>query len=178
MKNIFVEGPDGSGKSHLVQRLQNDLERPAILTGGPPKNAGQMRTRFNWVKALCQDHNGLIFDRAPMICEIVYPALVGRLNYFSRKECVDELIATNPIVVYCRRPLADMRESISQSPKGHKSSEHLRQVLDSYPDLVNRYHVVMDRLEAIGVPVIRYDFERDSYQELLDCLAYYYEGPF
>jgi hypothetical protein len=64
---------------------------------------------------------------------------------------------------------------LAAAEKAHKPQEHVDKVTASFPAIVRAYDAKMDKLEQDGLTIIRYDWTRNSYIELVEkmtCAAY------
>ena len=170
---IAVEGPDGAGKSTLIQMLSADLDRPVIHTGGPPK------TRQEWLDrlAMVRSHIGkaVLFDRLPQISEQVYGPLYDRDPVLEKDDFDRETRELDPVIVYCRlRSKEEMLRYISRETKAHKSSAHMDLVLANFDTIVSAYDRKMNELDAT-VLILNHDWQNTPYVNLLrrlkECAA-------
>lgn len=123
---VIVEGPDGSGKTTLIQLLlaQPDLElelmpRSSSSTGGPVKDLAK------WVEhdlGRFGPSYRALYDRYPLISELIYgPLLRGYLpDKFTNPHWMQQQwrkLCSNPVlIIYCLPPLARVREAILSDP--------------------------------------------------------------
>lgn len=164
---IFVEGPDGSGKSTLVQKLVYERNTFGVHTGGPPRSEDDMIARVFNLMELCRvAPKPLVFDRCPPVCEMVYPVAFGRPMYLNQSVLLWVIEQINPVIVYCRRGTEIMKADMVKAQKGHKPYEHLQKVLDRFPALVEAYDEAFAVLDDRRVKVIEYDWGRDSFTSL------------
>lgn len=170
---IVVEGPDGSGKTTLINKLQEVLGYPVHHTGGPPAD------RAAWVHKLMvlwdfknrAQGGPVILDRLPHISETTYGPLYDRplmdpLDVLNR-----DLQDLRPLIIYCRLPhVARMFSHISMEEKAHKPRSHVDLVLRNYDRLVAAYDARIESVEKLGVPVIRYAWTDDDFDTLLEAV--------
>lgn len=164
---IFVEGPDGSGKSTLLRQLSEDLALPIFHTGGPPKTKNELLDRLGRIE---ETRFKNLFDRAPYISEIIYRTAEGGTLFVPQGALLDRFASLRPLVVYCylSSPGA-MEKQISQSPKAHKSPQHLEMVLRQYPKIIAHYNLIFSVLKK-QILVLPYDWQRDRYSQLLETI--------
>jgi len=140
---IILEGPDGSGKSTLARHLSHVLNLPYHHFGGPPSSKQEIAHR---VKFMFDNHDKYVFDRIPLISELVYSQIRSTqeslMNDEEIIEAFGELNSLKPILIYCRAPLSIMMNN--QKPKKHDSVQHLealqklyRVIVDTYDDIMN-----------------------------------------
>ena len=166
---IIAEGPDGAGKSTLVERLEKDLGRRVIHSGGPPANIAEWRSKIALVVA--NQRSPVIFDRVPHISEQVYNQLYPERPAFDPPYFLtNELIALRPVVVYCRLPsVTAMMNSMEFKLKAHKPQDHIDRVLANYPRLVETYDHLIAELQP-HLTLFRYAWDCNSYPTLLENL--------
>lgn len=115
---IIVEGPDGSGKTTLVERLAREIRLPiaAKVVGSDTKPLFDLRkwTEQNVEKGF----QPLIFDRHRLISEPIYgPAMRSRqdasfydLGWLS--DMMWRFYQAKPIVIYCLPDIVTVRENV------------------------------------------------------------------
>ena len=96
MKNIVVEGPDGSGKSTLVNRIAQCVPFLIQPGAGPPKSPQEIRQRaFGYMKL---EHK--IFDRHPLISELIYGRFRDPPTYIPQPH-IKFFYQSEPLIIYC-----------------------------------------------------------------------------
>lgn len=131
---IIVEGPDGAGKTRLVERLEDRFaveRRPRAVRSsleGPVDDlcrwvfedtkwhhtriyAGQP-VEYDWIS---------IYDRHPLISEPIYGPLVrGKLpdewSYTWMNESIRALEPISPLIIFCMPPLEQVLANIKTNP--------------------------------------------------------------
>lgn len=166
---IIVEGPDGGGKTYLLKVLVKQLQEwalnlnvkePAKIIHSPgPLEQGL----FQWaVNALDRAKEPVVFDRFPFFSEPVYGQILRHKMLLSEEE-FDELkirlIEWDPLVIYCRPPLATLKQSSLVMEQMGGVLENLQAIIKSY-DQMFPYWMGIFR-------VFHYDFTQVSSKELL-----------
>jgi hypothetical protein len=172
-KMIVVEGPDGAGKTTLINDLTRDLNRTKFHTGGPKDRMDLMMSMIHKIDLVKKD---VIFDRVPYISDPIYCSIYDRKSVLTPEFISSRLRELNPIIIYCRlKKPADMFNSIDHSKKEHKSEEHMLQVKSKYYSIVAAYDNEMERLTSLGFTVFKYNWKPNyGYQDLLrkiKCVA-------
>lgn len=93
--NIVIEGPDGSGKSTLVQHLLNHVPFTLQEGAGPEKYPGEIIERAQ--RYLEMEHT--LFDRHPIISQPIY----GKFRSGSTtipQEMVEEFYLQGNLIIY------------------------------------------------------------------------------
>lgn len=164
---IAIEGPDGAGKSTLIEKLKQDLGREVIHTGGPPK------TREEWMDRLImvRSYQGkpVLFDRLPQVSEQIYGPLYHRDPLLTADDMDREASELQPLIVYCRLNTADeMLTAMSQAEKAHKPPTHIALVVANYEQIVRAYDKKIAQLVCLpGIDVLQYSWKDDDYSSLL-----------
>lgn len=153
---IILEGPEGAGKSTFGLKLSKDRRMPLVHTGGPINSKQELHDRLEDLDIMRAPRK--IFDRIPLISELIYAPLQNREPYITRTAAVDILKMINPTIYYCRlESIEDMFNQMVRA-KPHKSVEWMETVRGNFEDLVEAYDDLMDHLRLQGIRVIHYDW--------------------
>lgn len=146
--NVIIEGPDGAGKSTLIERLV-DVNGPLVrsLVGahlymplrvqageGPPKYPREINERT--LRYLDMKHT--IFDRHPCVSQPIY----GEMRKLTFAGAVEEILPSSllhfyeqdNLFIYCRAQRL-MRHVV----KAHEDLKHVATVEEKYALLVDMY---------------------------------------
>ena len=130
--NIVFEGPDNTGKSTLIQQLQEKINWPTIPSEGPEKYPGEIDIRITRLNM----HIGVIFDRHSAVSESIYaflreapgPSPMSIMGFYSMK----------PSIVYCR-PVAGRGMRGHRINKGVDTQRHVAGVTENYERITRMY---------------------------------------
>lgn len=165
MSLIIVEGPDGAGKSTLIQKLSEDLDLPIYSSGkpeGPMQLMSTMTTLVNMAKDL--DITYLV-DRYPAISEPIYSKVLNKKKYFT-PDLIDFFLNQEIKVIWCNlRDRKQMFDNISTDYKPHKPLKHLQEVKENYYVLCEEYFDFMTKISD-KVDIYQYDWTSDKYKKL------------
>ena len=166
-KLVIVEGPDGAGKSTLIQNLVALGGFVSAHTGGPPRDKQDLEDKLAKVTASLDaaGSDTLVLDRHPAVSDPIYSKVTGSRSFATPGELGEQVEALNPVFVYCRGSADSMRANISKSPKVHKPQEHLLKVIQKHGEIVKLYDAFFAQ-----TPHIRYDWQKDSVLELAKVL--------
>ena len=162
---IHVEGPDGSGKSTLVDQLGLLLKCTKMRTQDPPRSWGECLRRINQRVA-----PGLVCDRSSgLISELVYGPVLrgGTVAPESVVWDVVQSLVHAVVFVYCRPG----QKSLQPTFRRGEDPLHVRAVTRKSRALVEQYDRVMAKLSSMGARVIRYDWTYQSPEEVARCVG-------
>ncbi len=176
MGMIIVEGLDNSGKSTLVRKLAFSLSRASVVSVPPTQGIDAMRHFCFASVAHTNMYSSLIFDRHANISEPVYGPVVRDRDEIQLWQEDPNYIAAGmytmfsalwnkrrPTIVFCDPGLASILE--------FGEREQMEGVIDNAEVLYHRYHNHMKRFELDGCRVIPYNYNVDSYTQLLGRLT-------
>lgn len=120
---IIIEGPDGAGKTTLINLLSKDLDipvAPRVVT----KDMEAMVDLQEWVEdflSLGKDRDTCLYDRHRLISEPIYGSLHGRVESgFDKPQKLEEwwsrFCDMAPLVIFCIPPYLEMRANIMADP--------------------------------------------------------------
>lgn len=131
--DIVFEGPDGGGKSTLIEYVARMRKLPVVPGEGPPKYPGEMDIRLR--RMLQRTMSGL-FDRHPAISEPIYGSLRG--STLPSATLIRQFYERHPFIVYCRpRNLDDALKSHVLGK--YDTEDHLDLIAQHYPRIVSMY---------------------------------------
>ena len=167
MSLLIIEGPDGAGKSTLVNKLSKDLKLPIYSSGGP-KEITEMKEVLAEMKTLALVTNKIfICDRAPWISEIIYSKALGRESIVT-DEVFNHWLKTPQKIIYCTLGDSElMLQNMSRENKPHKPLKHTLAVIESHKKICEEYEDLMAKIESKNIELFEYDWQNSSYHELL-----------
>jgi GTPase SAR1 family protein len=159
---LIVEGPDGAGKTTLIERLKADLGlevAPRVVS----KEAKALVNLVEWVDDnLNRGFQHLIFDRHRLISQPIYgPAMkrtsqgfdgIHQISYWMRR-----FYEIDPIIIYC----LPRKSTVLKNVLGDKSNAVVWNIIGPiYDAYVTRAAIDLSRTPA-GEPtrVFIYDYE-------------------
>lgn len=113
---IVVEGPDGSGKSTLVEKISYQLGIP-VHERASDSIKGPVHDLMNWAytDVTTQPEQPLaVYDRHPLISEYIYAPLVRTLRpefTTAHAHTLIRLMARQVFVVWCMPPHSDVEHN-------------------------------------------------------------------
>jgi hypothetical protein len=156
---VQVEGPDGSGKSHLVRELSASLGLGIVGTQGPQTTWEECVRRIDARVA-----PGIVCDRSSgLVSELVYGPVLRGSCCAPETLFWDKLYSLRGVVtfVYCRT------RRLRPTFRADEDRDFADQIMRNEKALAERYDVVMHRLERdAGARVVRYDWEHDNVAEV------------
>jgi GTPase SAR1 family protein len=135
---IIVEGPDGAGKTTLVDSLVGDLMLDKGKRATKDRNKLYEVTRQDTYTALAKGVKGhkkpLIWDRL-FFSEMVYSPLVGRACEFSAEEqvFVKKILSTLACpIIMCRPTLDVVEKNVLEADQMEGVKENVRGIYNAY----------------------------------------------
>lgn len=153
-RRIVIEGPDGAGKTTLYDRLKIDLDlipAPRFSTSLGGSKAGI----YGLMMEDLDRPQGEIYDRHPIISEMIYAPILGRpldLRFLELGDRIHEFYQES-IVILCTIELEDLIDNIKGTDQLEGVEDNIRQIYSAYDDVRFHFH---------------YDYTVDSYDELLE----------
>lgn len=175
---IIVEGPDGGGKSTLVQKILDEWsgvqKGPRACTSDEGVDSS---TLADWVdlNLSMSVHDDFIYDRYPLFSEPIYgPLIRGRMAdgfsdlvwYLGR---LSMLALKEPVIVYCLPPWEDVRSNIEHAHA--PTTSHLKGVLRNAEAIYQQYIVQVCQIRGWFDPLVWDYTAKDSADSLAMILA-------
>ena len=152
---IIIEGPDGSGKSTLIESLRANSSAPWFLlfrTSGPPQDIYQIHRYMALIRKAAQE-DLVICDRVPAISEAVYGPLYGRTIPMTYQE--SRAMVAGAKLVYCRPPWKVLQQSVQKEAQMEGVPSRLGQIVSGYD------HCIKSLLPSLG-DLMMYDYTATS----------------
>ena len=105
MPLVVLEGPDGSGKSSLAQKLLKGTGLPTLLVkrSGPPGDIETLEFQARWLKDQSEQGLNVIADRHPIISEGIYAPVVRKVPCaYDLRDVAGALWEKGILFIYCR----------------------------------------------------------------------------
>lgn len=135
---IIVEGPDGAGKTTLINRLSEYLKLP-ISPRVVSKQAEAMVDMKQWVdNNLAAGKQNMLFDRHRLISDPIYSTVLRRHNSPGFEDIhwmmprVNALYRMKPAIVYCLPPLEVVMANVKDDPDNVVVAATIEQVYGAY----------------------------------------------
>jgi len=158
-RSILIEGPDGSGKSELFNKLTDSWGLPSAgHDGGPLRDAGEAWKRMAMFAAC----SPAVRDRCPAISELVYSEALGREPVMDLEEALEWLEKFNPFIIMCRPPQSVIMAQPVQE-KAHKSAALVLDIMEMRGDVINMYDALTIRImRRKKLKIYLYDWTTDK----------------
>lgn len=137
---IIIEGPDGSGKTTLINKLAQVAGWKIIPGKGPEKYPGEMMERIQeylkWAR-YNQGYSGAakIYDRHPCVSHPIYSKFNG--TSVVCQQAADKVYELKHVAVYCRPP--DSTKLIHPQEKEHDVGLQLAAITNHHADICSMY---------------------------------------
>ena len=174
---IIVEGPDGAGKTTLIQKLQYDFPsltiRPRFCTstGGPIEELSLAVYR-DYTRGIQEGSRFVLYDRHPIISEYIYghdiperhvdPAFLDRGMAIMAGRIIDLAL-----VVWCRPPLEVIKANLDPDHEMPGVDTNIDKIYESY------------QIRELMWPgkCVKYDFtDQESYWTVRATIGKYLRG--
>lgn len=178
LRHVIIEGPDGSGKSGLINRLLKDLplslhHRASTSVGGP---LADITTWYESDATNLQhptygpggEYGPWIYDRHPLISERIYAMHarddVPQGKYADADWVTAQLqfMAKHAIMVWCLPPKSHVFSNVN-----HNSGEQMPGVVNHIGDIYRAYTRGAHRWPGVAV---WWDYTHMNYQSFLNDL--------
>lgn len=163
---IVVEGPDGSGKSTLIDQLFRDLNCATYHSGGP-KTLQEMSESLESLSVLANSSELYIVDRTPWFSELVYSIALSKPMIMHRAELKKYWSLPQAVVLCSLETPEDCVNNMSLAHKAHKPFEHTNKVVTHFRKVFKLYQDLFDQIEKHPITSYRYNWKRHDYNHLL-----------
>ena len=148
-----IEGPDGSGKTTLIETLRRELGLYfwVMRPSRPPSELYEIMEVLTWVSRRPWVQ-AIVMDRHPGISEPIYGPLLRNVNLLEKMPpslVLDDI----DFIIYCRPPLDTILENV-----GRSRAVQMAGVVDHTPELVAAYDAKIADTVCLDVPVYVYDY--------------------
>lgn len=132
---FIIEGPDGAGKTTLVEQLKSQMPVATVLRFGVPKDADAQFLMY--ADAIMQNANrAIILDRA-WYSELVYGPVMrdGSKLTVPHISALEAMVATNGggMVIHCTAPIRTLWRRCSKRGEDYvKTIEQLGELREGY----------------------------------------------
>lgn len=158
---IYNLGVDNTGKTTLSQKLlELDKSMLYIPPLGPLSRKIQIKVIENTLKIGHLDGINILYERYPLIDEMVYGSVLRGKSNFNMDEVLfrfwlQHMLITNHLIIYNRPSDDDIYTSIRQR-------KQMEGVADNILTLANRYDYVISRLKERGLNIITHDYTQKN----------------
>lgn len=135
---IAVEGPDGSGKTSLIERLKDSLKGSAVYisrSGDKFPSILEISEFIRTVNSLSSLFKYVILDRHPLISEYIYGRVFrggGLLQQLSIEELGKSLESVH--LIYCETPPEILRQTVKSRTQMKGVNEEIDLLFGFYAD--------------------------------------------
>ena len=145
---IIIEGPDNSGKTTLLNKLQveHKLGYLVIPHRGPVQRYHELYCNMEYILnvVIKRSSKRYILDRLPLISESIYGPLCRKRdiwveNFEDKIRFTKALITLDPFIIYCRPPMENILDMKTHQVKEYDTEEHLAQVNRQKRNIVEAY---------------------------------------
>lgn len=158
--NIIFEGPDGAGKSTLIQQLSELLGRPPVFHHGPYNDLSSEALCWEYHRKVTPGRHSLVLHDRSWLSEPIYGTVHrggSRIDAAQRRAL--ERQAGDALVVLCMPPFEDCRAAFEARRQNEmlKDDHALLQVYARYVSLASQTHLeVIMHDRTVGHPKALY----------------------
>lgn len=156
---IVVEGPDGAGKSTLIEAARQKRQYFVRFqsSGPPPDKKAVIQTLF-WLQSF-PGNIPLVCDRIPCISDRVYGPILRNTDLFVGMP-LDFGLAKCSTLIYCRPPTSVLLKNALEGVHLEGVRERQEHIVQAYDQLINKLS------EKLNARVIQYDYTSDDPVEI------------
>jgi len=168
---LIVEGCDNAGKTTLVAQLSADLRLLTLNNRQRPLTLQDSKDYLHLTAPLASRFK-TIFDRWQPISEPIYGPICRGVHLFSPQDIAYQHYylqecKLKPVIIYCR-------------PSDGKilnfgDREQMEGVIENAKKIIDGYDRMMAWIEDQWFPVVRYDYEHDTYDSLKEKVLGYHK---
>lgn len=165
---IIVEGPDGAGKTTLVEKLEEQLgitREPRAVSAGAKK----LVPISDWIETEIDKGFGLrLYDRFALISSPMYISLPDRtfseqmLDLGWLQDQYRHLRKVNPVIIVCLPPFEEVRKNLRKSEEAHYDS-----LVDHWETVYWNYHNWLAEHMGLSTSLVHYDYTATGGMEAL-----------
>jgi len=131
---IVVDGPDGSGKTHLCSLLRRLIRCHLLSNSGPPTSFEQIQDEVHWIMRFPRNQL-LMIDRTRLISEPIYGPILRGKSMIDPGLAKKMLIGLGWRTILCLPPFDRVFANVERT-----RGEQLKGVPDSIEKIYLAYH--------------------------------------
>jgi thymidylate kinase len=188
-KLLIVEGPDGCGKTTLIEALRRRLQSKVIHHGA---YIGEKEIAHHFMKSMWPAFTGkqnIILDRC-WLSDRPYAAYyrkeMSRVHWVDKQRMLERVaLSCEACVILCLPPISVARENFTKQLKkggeylsGHQRLKDHEKNLEAVATWEKIYHDYDTVVPAItDLPVVRYDYTMQEPWEMMRAVEFWREAP-
>lgn len=149
---IIIEGPDGSGKTMLAEKLSKQTKYP-IIHRSQPKNEEEKKRMMGEYLQLVRSSKNVILDRC-WYSEMAYGPVMrdaSVLSYPQMYELEEQLAKTGAIIIYATGSKTALWQRCQRRGEDYITSrDNFNAICDNFDDIMKAPH---------HIPVVKYEYK-------------------
>lgn len=149
---IIIEGPDGSGKTMLAEKISKQTKYP-IIHRSQPKSEEEKKRMMGEYLQLVRSNKNCILDRC-WYSEMAYGPVMrdaSVLSYPQMYELEEQLAKTGAIIIYATGPKAALWQRCQRRGEDYVTSrDNFNAICENFDAIMNVPHYI---------PVVRYEYK-------------------
>lgn len=153
---VFIEGPDGSGKTRLCDTLK-DFGYNSVT------QLSEHNELYNWLKiSIISDmlKETVIVDRASFISDLVYRLVDKKPRWGMNLKDIGEVMSKNVKIVYCKTDSAFM-DAMNRGEDVVTTEEHHKLITKTYDIIMDMFKIFSD------VSILEYNWKTDNVSKVI-----------
>jgi len=164
---LIIEGPDGAGKTTLIERMRKDLPEAFVIArlAQYPKHPRDIASYLRFIERHPPEMR-LVMDRHPLISEPIYGPILRGIDQaagFSLQTHFSRFLPSHLNMIYCRPADETILANVVKNRQ-----DQLEGVVERARDLISHYDMMISSLRRTKlINLASYNYEQDDIEKVL-----------